>query len=82
MRPYGLSVPPQVDLSSDSPSETVVHASPGANEIRPIELSDGAGPVIAVREGMAVTIFEVGYAIVVTPYGLMQYTLPWFLLVW
>ena len=71
-RLYGLSAPPQVELSSDSPSETGVHASLGVNETRPTELSSGARPGIAVKDGTAVTVVAVGYAVVVTPYGLMQ----------
>lgn len=31
---------------------------------------------------MAVTVVDVGYAVVVTPYGLMQYTFPSFSFVW
>jgi hypothetical protein len=73
---YGLSAPPQAELRSVSPRETVVHASLGANEIRDEFLSDGADAGIAVSEGKVVTVVEVGYAVVVTPNRLMQEALP------
>lgn len=76
MRLYGLRTPPQLDLRSESSGETTVHASLGINEIWGVEFSDGAGARIAVSEGIVVTVVDVGYAVVVTPYGLMQYTFP------
>jgi hypothetical protein len=59
----------------DSSSETVDQASSGVNEIwfdTGALDSDGAGNT--VTDGVAVTVVDVGYAAVVTPYGFIQYT--------